>query len=499
MSRTGTTAAELLRVLVHKKTRLPAEIGTFVVLEGCERLLDVGPLAVSLESIWVAEDGSVSLLSAPIVDEASSARALHRGLASLLVASGPMLTPTLMRLVEEGPRGGQWSLRQLRDDLEATLVPLNRNASRRVLARFVRETRDASAGDVGLGRSPGFQDLDSELSALLSGGLAVPDISSRELDATVREPIEEVGMERGEVHFFDSAQETSGHSAPQGAFPGPAPRTTPMSAAPLPLKVSRPQAKARALHQSTLPPGASKRPPAGRGLGLALLFVALALGLCALTFVLRPQAFDRLLGREVVSVVQAPKAPPASPALPRAGDLRIRVSPERAQVLRFIGRGPVSLPHVPQGLAQEFVATMDDSMPTRVVLPADAEWEKAAPTAASTHELAMQLRPKQPSDVPLDLGDSLLPSNLGQSRGEAGTVRIVTTPKGAKVYQLVGFAPEARIENIALTDAQELLIFRKGYIPQIKVVAPSDFVPDANGRPTADISVQLMPIAKPSR
>lgn len=508
MNQAGVTAEELLRVLVRRKTRLPAEIGAFVILEACEHLLEGGPSAVSLAQVWISDDGAVSLLETKPAGEGVSAKALHGDLVSLLVASGPVLAPTLMRLIEEGPRGGRWFLRQLRDDLEASLVPLNRDASSRVLARFVREARENREERHAPAR-PFFQDLDSELNALLG---AAPDgageprdlrrASAREHDATVREPVEEVGTDRGEVVFFDAhvAAENEGESA-QGPYPAAAPRMTPMSAAPPNRKRAEPP-KARALHQNTLPPGASRRPPAGSGLWLGLVLIGLSLGLCALTFKLRPDVLDRLLSREgsgpEVEAEQSHK-PTAAPARPRAGDLVLHVSPERAQVLRFMGRGPVNVPHVSVGVAQEFVATKDDAVPTRVILPEDAEWERDTAGNGPTHELAMQLRAKQATDVPLDLGDSLLRAPAGKATGEVGTVRIVTTPKGAKVYQLVGFAPEARIENLPLEDTQEILVFRKGYIPQIKVVAPSDFVAGEGPRVRAELSVKLLPIEKASR
>ena len=163
----GVTAEVLLRTLVSLKTRLPGEIGTFLILEACEQALSNGPCQVSLAQIRISEDGAVSLTDTPPAEERDCARALHRDLTSLLVASGPAPTPALMRLVEEGPRGGVWSLHQLRDDLEASLVPLNRNASRRVLARLVREVQSDPWTAQRPSAPPTFQDLDSELSSLL--------------------------------------------------------------------------------------------------------------------------------------------------------------------------------------------------------------------------------------------------------------------------------------------------------------------------------------------
>jgi hypothetical protein len=67
---------------------------------------------------------------------------------------------------------------------------------------------------------------------------------------------------------------------------------------------------------------------------------------------------------------------------------------------------------------------------------------------------------------------------------------VITTPRGARVYQLVGFSPNAKVENLPLDGAQELLIFREGYAPVLRELQPSDFVPQGNKR-VAEITVEL--------
>ncbi len=516
----GVSAEVLLRTLVRLQTRLPGEIGTFLILEACEQALSSGPCQASLAHIRISEDGAVTLAGAPPAREPDCARALHRDLTSLLVAGGPAPTPALMRLVEEGPRGGVWSLHQLRDDLEASLVPLNRNASRRVLARLVREVQADPRAEERPSATPTFQELDSELSSLLGGepapGESEDQASSpmseeaslaarraeRERDATIREPVEEIGDASGDLLFDE--RRTSLRPTPTPTrdarttvdpVPLPAPRMSPMSAAPPPRKPGAP-AKVRAPRPSlpqSLPPGASMRPGQSKGVWLGVTLIALTVALGAATFVMRPEVVDRLLGRAPIAAPVEPEEKPAQVA-PKAGDLVVHVAPERAQVLRFLGRGPVHVPHVPLGVAHEFVATMEGYAPTRLVLPPDAEWERT-PDGARL-EVAMQLGPKAAPEAALELGPSQMPQQLGSPQSTRGTVRIVTTPRGAKVYQLVGFAPEARIENLPLDEAQELLVIHKGYQPQIKVVAPSDFVAETGSRPVAEVRITLAPRGK---
>lgn len=98
----------------------------------------------------------------------------------------------------------------------------------------------------------------------------------------------------------------------------------------------------------------------------------------------------------------------------------------------------------------------------------------------------------KPGDA-IDLGDSLLPGDVGTARAELGSVRIVTTPRGARVFQLIGFAPEARIENLPPGATEELLIWKRGYEPVQRIVAPGDFVQEG-GRRKAQLDVTLSPL-----
>jgi len=200
------TAEELIRALKRRKAALPAEIGSFVVLEACESLLLAGPRFVTTGDISIFEDGSVRLTVAPACAEAEAAQGLHKLLAAMLVAAGPAPLPALMRLLEKGPSSGTWTLASMRNDLEASLVPLNRNASRRVLSRFVREV---GWSERPAPRKPTFSDLDSELSSFLDtpgGGRRPPLLIQPEADVTYQDPVEEIEPADDPIRFFESAR-----------------------------------------------------------------------------------------------------------------------------------------------------------------------------------------------------------------------------------------------------------------------------------------------------
>ena len=202
------TAEELIRALKRRKAALPAEIGSFVVLEACEALLQTGPRLLTTAEVDIIEDGSVRLSPAPSCAEPDAARGLHKLLASMLVAAGPAPLPALMRLLEQGPSNGRWTLASMRSDLEASLVPLNRKASRRVLSRFVREIGWTERVQT---RKPTFQDLDSELSSFLGDARSSrprPALQIEpEMDDTTRDDsVDSVDEVQDQVQFFESVR-----------------------------------------------------------------------------------------------------------------------------------------------------------------------------------------------------------------------------------------------------------------------------------------------------
>lgn len=511
------TAEELIRALKRRKAALPAEIGSFVVLEACESLLLAGPRLLTTAEVSIFDDGSVRLSSAPSCSETDAARALHKLLAAMLVAAGPAPLPALMRLLEQGPSSGRWTLASMRNDLEASLVPLNRNASRRVLSRFVREVGWSDRQPV---RKPTFQDLDSELSSFLDAPARPrqPLQIQPDIDMTREDPVEELEPEdpvEDPVSFFESvrpapreiAREPTGKTildpmpdvpSIQGQYRPPSVVSSP-SAAEIAREVERRERSPsmRPVPRGPRLPSEFPRPPKSKSWLWGVLLLALSAGVVIATLQLRPDVVERLQKPDALDSLK-PKQPQVVVKRPAAGDLVVRVATDRAQILRFVGRGPVSVPHLPQGISHEFVAVADDAAPARLLVPKDAEWESS--NEGPRYEAAMQLgKPSTTPNAARELGETLLPQDVGSPTSTLGTVRIVTTPRGAKVYQVIGFAPEAKVENLPLDATQELLVYRKGFTPEVRVVAPSDYVEaeGAPGKKVANVIVNL--IAAPKR
>jgi hypothetical protein len=155
---------QLVEELEQRGDRLPFEIGAFVALEACEGLLQES-VKLDADDVRVTLEGSVVVSGeAERAEPDAAARSLVSVLARLLVAAGPGVPPYLLQLVEESSGQNPRDLRHLHDAIEASLIPINRGASRRVLARLVRESDRPPAPEVPQ-VSP--QELDAELDELL--------------------------------------------------------------------------------------------------------------------------------------------------------------------------------------------------------------------------------------------------------------------------------------------------------------------------------------------
>ncbi len=457
---------ELVRALDRKSATLPAEIAAFIAFSGCESMLEQGPRELaSPAQVRIHENGAV-VLSGPGCDETPGARSLHRVLVLMLQAAGRNLPPALQRL-RDRPEQEINSLRSLLDQLEATLVPLNRTASRRVLARFAREAAVPLI-------DPGA--VDAALSSLLNEEPPANDgRRARSLEPDARplqvDLLEGLELDDGE-HYLESRV-----SAPSrlSDFEGASSARASVRPSMAPGAPGKPSIRSQASGLEEL-----GSPSSSRKLFIGFALVAAAvLVVIAATSIRDENARQELLQAEAAAAIaEASKPAPAS-----AGNLVVHVSEPNAQVLRYVGRAPVSIDKLPVGVAHEFVATAEGHVPTRALVPANAEWE--AGSEGARYELAMQLNE---GDDALNLGPSRLTSQ-GSAKG-TGSIRVISTPRSARVYQLIGFSPDVKVENLPLDAPQELLIYREGFTPVLRTVQPSDFVQQGDER-AAEVTVEL--------
>ncbi len=533
---TSTRVDELVDALKRRRAPLPFEIGAYVALAACERLIE-SPARVAGREVHIASDGDVRVVGAPPVSDAESARALGALLAQLLVAAGPGVPPALLALVETRAPA---SLDAMRDGLARALMPLNRAASRRVLARLVRESiREprSTVGDV-LEVPPSVSALDEDLDALLGEAPPAPDATPPAESPDASAPATSVSSLAAALAAL--AEEEAAEDAAQAASAAPAasrsdvsppavplapaaPAAAPASPAPPPAAsgVASPSsagvvpAPAIGDSRASAPVGSSPSPAhprlgrlslegideapraaSGGGRGRIVLAVLVLAGLAALALFARPAWFA--VGSETPRAVPPRDATPAPPEDPLAqvadvaarGSIVVRCAAPGAEVLAFVGRGPALTEPLPQGVGHEFVVLADGKAASRGVVPADATWDTSP--EGPLYELALQ---SGEADVPfaaLDFGPSrLAPGGATPGRAQ-GRVRVITTPRGAKVYRVAGAGPSVRLENARTDAAIELLVAAPGHVPERVVVGPSDWHV-ASGTPTATLDVTLTP------
>lgn len=147
-------AEELVRlddlVIAGDRELVPVgpEIAGYLVLEAAARVRDVGGGVVGQTELAIDLAGNVVLVAPPRrADEARAAMALRRLLGELLhVATSS--TPALRACAKRKDAGG---LVPLIRELEGALIPLNRSASRRGVARIAREALELiEAGELEL-------------------------------------------------------------------------------------------------------------------------------------------------------------------------------------------------------------------------------------------------------------------------------------------------------------------------------------------------------------
>ncbi len=199
---------------------------------------------------------------------------------------------------------------------------------------------------------------------------------------------------------------------------------------------------------------------------LTVLTLLVLLGGAAAVWTLKPGFFtgrtpERIEAeRKALASAQA-KAVEQPPVRCR-GALVITDVPPRAEVLVRQGQAPVDVERMPIGTRLEFVATAEGFAPRRTVVPTGATWDNG-PDGKPRFEVAVQLDPSKtkPGPSAITLGEAWPVGEPGTQvggSGPPGTVHIVSTPRGAEVWLLVGAAPTATIDPIRCDSDTDILI-----------------------------------------
>lgn len=490
---TAQSLEQLVGSLARKGIPLPHEIGTFLVLESCERLIGQPLVIIGAAEVWLSDEGEVMLAAGrPASSEMLAARALVVLLGELLVRSAPGVPQMVLELVERASVDDELKLNVLRDALEATLVPLNRAATRRVLSRLLREARKERERG-GSMPAPDSGALDDELDALLGVPAGVPRVepppppSAGEGGAKKAEGRPSASREpRGpRLERLDIDEDQLQEQAPRKQAKPHKPRPAELE------PEAEPQARAfgpRDLADDLETMAEARGGSIGSRIALGLLMLTVCL--VAAYAVLGREGGRKLLGIAPESPAAAADAAPAAaapPAKPRYGELRVSSSPARAQVLLLIGKAPAVVHGLPVGIAHELIAISEGRAPARGIVPPDAAWSED--NGALQYELALQLGELKKGGYQ-DIGATRLPQTARTATGASGSVRVVTSPPGASVYQLIGFTPDVRVENLDVREPAELLVYLSGYEPQRVTLSEGSYKVQ-DGRLVADLEIAL--------
>jgi len=452
---------ELVEELEQRGARLPFEIGAFVALEACEGLLQES-VKLEPDDVRVTLEGSVVVAgSAASAAPDEAARSLVSVLARLLVAAGPGVPPYLLDLVKESMTGQTTrGLRDLHDAIEASLIPINRGASRRVLARLVRESDRPPAHD---DSQVDPHELDAELDELLR------DPGVRTLEPTKRQ----LPLEKPEEPVTERILVPRGVRGDADAGTDPSPKSFPP-----PISDHQPE---------TVPVPPSE--PAWRGASVPVP----DLGAPAAAAVAKAPA---QIPEPITATIRKWQAEeeepaPATASVPVSATVPVTETGLETPTEAVFGAGSIS---------------GSESIPT----PPRQSHPSAAPP--QPHE-----RPSLPQPPPRRVGGWgiwLLAAGLGlgayalhatgtldalmQPRAPTpvsavgGTIDVTVTPPDAQIFQFIGRGP-AVAEDLPVGSAHEFIVFDQGLRPSRAIVQQGAAWAVTDSGPLYELAVQAQP------
>jgi len=452
---------QLVDELEERGDRLPFEIGAFVALEACEGLLNES-VKLEPDDVRVTLEGSVLVAdSAASADPDEAARSLVSVLARLLVAAGPGVPPYLLQLVKDSttgqtPRG----LRDLHDAIEASLIPINRGASRRVLARLVRES-DRPPAPEALQVDP--HELDAELDELLR------DPVLRTLDEPITERIRlprGVREDKGGDAVSDTDASTSSGAVADTvdepkSFPPPVDEA--VQPVTLPVPPSEPALRGAA--------GPIPELGAPAAAAVAQQHRQIPEPITATIRKWQPQEEPEPVSASASASASAPESAPAPASAPVSASAS---APESAAV---------SAP-TRESLSSPEQSYDRPSLPQRPPKRRGGWgiWLLAAGLGLGAYALHATgtidslLRPAAPAPAPL----------------VGGTIDVTVTPADAQIFLFIGRGP-AVAPNLAVGAAHEFVVFDEGLLPSRAVVKKGATWATTESGPLYELAVQAQP------
>ncbi len=214
-------------------------------------------------------------------------------------------------------------------------------------------------------------------------------------------------------------------------------------------------------------------PPPDRSLTVFAV-VILALGGGAI-WILRPAIFG---AHEVTptpsAVAPAPSASASVAASRCRASLILTGAPANAEILLRAGQAPVDVEKMPVGPRLEFVATAEGYAPKRAIIPAGAPWDSGS-DGKPRYEVAVQLDRSRARPGTVDSWPAGEPGSDVGGKGLPGTVHLVTTPRGAEVWQLAALGPDAQFD-VKCGGEVEVLVAGPTTLRKRLRIAESEFI-----------------------
>ncbi|MBX3233715.1 MAG: hypothetical protein KIT84_21450 [Labilithrix sp.] len=136
------TLDDVFAVVSAKRVPLAAELAGYLALEIADGT-DAGSGDVDPKTVFISEEGTVALVRPKKATTTGDAEASVRQLLVRLLEASGSSTPALGQAAKRKPGNG---LPALVEELEAALIPVNRAAGRRALARLSREVKRVTQG-----------------------------------------------------------------------------------------------------------------------------------------------------------------------------------------------------------------------------------------------------------------------------------------------------------------------------------------------------------------
>ncbi|WP_394838313.1 hypothetical protein LVJ94_15530 [Pendulispora rubella] len=475
------TLEEVFAVVSAKRVPLAPELAGYLALEIAEGA-GGAPGEVDPRQVYIGDEGTVALVRQKRNDAATdkAEESIRSLLQRLLEASGSQ-TPALDAAAKKEAGAGIASLAQ---ELEAALVPVNRAAGRRALARLAREVKRVT---LGVGRNASIPPDAQQRRSIRGSQPSYPGQAGRTTaDGRKSRPRDEVDSllsafevegPRSDAVVSRDLKEIAGltptpppiHPASLPMpVPVPAPASAKTPAGTFPASTREPVSSTRASASAPLSAPLSSRgqaltaPGQGPGqrqaakrIGIIVAAVAvLAVGAVVLAWILR--SGSRTPATFPVEKAALEPGPSARPPRPCKATVIITDAPPRAELLVRAGQTPLEVPRMPVGARLEFVATGEGFAPKRAVIPARAAWD--AGSGKPRYEMTIELEKSRAKSGAIDPWPPGEPGSEVGGHGAPGTVHIVSTPRSAEIWLLAGLGPEATIDQLACDSDVDILV-----------------------------------------